>query len=199
MVKHHKIAVSKQLCAIALLLASFTPDFAKAFLHQHTSSSSRHFTFEKLSPLFVSTAGKGFAPTTGGSKPTSPKEQPITISSPTEDEGEVDQLKAMTMKMDVPELKTRLIELIPRMKGSRDEFRQVEAYVNALEDKFTPPQTLGFLNLAMAGDWQFLFTTNQLGMPSPKLRLTSLVQRVEPQQHDGLIKNIVSSDCYTLF
>jgi hypothetical protein len=42
------------------------------------------------------------------------------------------------------------------MTGKDEEYRAVEAYVNLLEDKYTPVQTIDFLNLAMAGDWQLV-------------------------------------------
>ena len=92
------------------------------------------------------------------------------------------------------EVKELLLELVPRMTGTPEEFRKVEEYVNALEEKFMPPQTLGFLNLAMAGDWQFLFTTNQLGRPSPLLRLTELVQNVSIDGLKGKLSTTASWD-----
>lgn len=54
------------------------------------------------------------------------------------------------------EAKRRLIDLIPRMTGKDEEYRAVEAYVNLLEDKYSPVQTIDFLNLAMSGDWQLV-------------------------------------------
>lgn len=99
------------------------------------------------------------------------------------------------MDWKVYEVKEALLDLIPRMTGTEEEFRKVESYINALEDKFLPPQTLGFLNLAMAGDWQFLFTSNQLGRPSPLLRLTELVQTVGVQ---GLKGKLVNSATWAL-
>lgn len=99
------------------------------------------------------------------------------------------------MDWKVYEVKEALLELIPRMTGTEEEFRKVESYINALEDKFLPPQTLGFLNMAMAGDWQFLFTSNQLGRPSSLLRLTELVQTVGVQ---GLKGKLVNSATWAL-
>jgi hypothetical protein len=93
------------------------------------------------------------------------------------------------MDMKTDEVKRLLLELLPSMTGTPEEFRLVETYVNALEEKYVPPQTLDFLNLAMAGEWQFLFTTNQLGRPSPLLRLTELVQKVEVNGFNGLVVN----------
>ncbi len=90
------------------------------------------------------------------------------------------------------EIKVLLLDLLPRMKGTKEEFRLVEAYVNALEDSYVPPQTLDFLNLAMSGEWQFLFTTNQLKRPSLSLRLTELTQKLESNGLKGKIINQAS-------
>jgi len=135
-----------------------------------------------LSPLHQITlcstaAGKGFAK--------------IEDKQQQKEEEKAEILKQETMALSVPELKSRLIELIPKMTGTNMEFRLVEAYVNALEDKFIPPQTLGFLNLAISGDWQFLFTTNQIGNPSKSLRLTELIQTVETDEFGGQVSNKV--------
>lgn len=87
------------------------------------------------------------------------------------------------------EIKKLLIDLLPRMRGTTEEFRLVETYVNTLEERFVAPQTLDFLNLAMMGEWQFLFTTNQLKRPSPSLRLTELTQTLETDGLRGIISN----------
>ncbi len=93
------------------------------------------------------------------------------------------------MDMRPEEVKHLLLDLLPRMTGTSEEFRLIEQYVNALEDKFDAPQTLDFLNLLIAGEWQFLFTTNQLGRPSPLLRLTELLQRIEVKGLKGSLVN----------
>lgn len=88
------------------------------------------------------------------------------------------------------EAKRSLIELIPRMTGKEEEYRAVESYVNLLENAFFAPQTLDFLNLAMTGDWQLLFSTNLMGAPSRNLRLRELVQSIEPDGFKGSIRNV---------
>lgn len=107
--------------------------------------------------------------------------------------GKVDEKKEKELKdpmeMKPDEIKKLLIDLLPRMTGTAEEFKLVEEYVNALEDKFVPAQTLDFLNLAMNGEWQFLFTTNQLGRPSPILRLTELVQKIKVNGLEGSLVN----------
>jgi hypothetical protein len=60
--------------------------------------------------------------------------------------------------LSMMQVKTKLLDLLPKMMGTPDDFKLVETYVNALEDKYAPPQTLDFLNLAMGGDWQLVRT-----------------------------------------
>lgn len=125
-----------------------------------------------------SASGQGFAPA---------KQTVQKVKTP-------EELKLEAMALTPIQLKANLLDVIPKMMGTPDEFRLVESYVNALEDKFVPPQTLGFLNMAMVGDWQFLFTTNQIGRPSPHLRLTELVQRIECENFDGKLTNEATWD-----
>ena len=58
--------------------------------------------------------------------------------------------------LSAADAKRALIELIPRMTGKDEEYRAVESYVNFLEDKYVPVQTIDFLNLAMTGEWQLV-------------------------------------------
>lgn len=93
------------------------------------------------------------------------------------------------------EIKRRLLELVPRMRGSEDDYRQVEAYVNTLEERFEPVQTLQFFNMATAGEWQLLFSTNLSGMPKPQtFRLRELFQKVEADNFNGTICNEATWD-----
>lgn len=93
------------------------------------------------------------------------------------------------------EIKEELLDLLPRMTGQEEEFRQVERLVNALEEKYMPAQTLGFLNLAMAGEWQLLFSTNLAGGGNPaRFRLRELFQRIETNNLEGTITNQVLWD-----
>lgn len=88
------------------------------------------------------------------------------------------------------EIKLELLDLLPRMTGEQDEFRQVESLVNSLEEKYMPAQTLGFLNLAMAGEWQLLFSTNLASGRNPaQFRLRELFQRIETNNLEGNITN----------
>jgi len=92
------------------------------------------------------------------------------------------------------EIKGRLIDLLPRMTGKAEEFQDIESYVNALEDKYVPVQTLGFLNMAMEGDWQLLFSTNRLGVPNTKLRLRELKQCIATDDLKGAVTNVARWD-----
>lgn len=126
--------------------------------------------------------------------------------------------------LSVADAKKQLIDLIPRMTGKDEEYRAVEAYVNLLEDKYSPVQTIDFLNLAIAGDWQLvsqyfrmivtlvtrnisvthiafcslkhrkLFSTNLIGSSSRKLRLRELVQRIESTGFSGSLTNVAQWD-----
>lgn len=87
-------------------------------------------------------------------------------------------------------IKDELLDLLPRMMGNEEEFRTVEKLVNGLEAKHTPPQTLGFLNMAVAGEWQLLFSTNLASGGNPaQFRLRELIQRIEPNNLKGTITN----------
>lgn len=90
--------------------------------------------------------------------------------------------------------KSALIELVPRMTGTEDEYRLVEGYINLLEDRYIPIQTLDFLNLAMSGEWQLLFSTNLMARPNKRLRLRELVQQIETNGLDGKLTNIARWD-----
>lgn len=92
------------------------------------------------------------------------------------------------------EIKEKLLDLLPRMMGTAEEFRCVEAYVNELEGRYTPVQTIDFLNLAMAGDWQLLFSTNLAGGPRPDFRLREMYQRIETDSFTGKVENQVLWD-----
>jgi hypothetical protein len=96
--------------------------------------------------------------------------------------------------LDTMEIKRLLLELLPRMTGTPQDLVSVESYVNTLEDRYTPVQTLDFLNLAMAGEWQLLFSTNLSGGPKPHFRLREMFQRVEATSLEGAIANQATWD-----
>jgi hypothetical protein len=96
--------------------------------------------------------------------------------------------------LDTMEVKRRLLDLLPRMMGTQDEFRQVEAYVNTLEERYQSIQTLDFLNLALNGEWQLLFSTNLSGGPKPFFRLRELCQNINTDNLKGSIVNVATWD-----
>ncbi|KAL9180172.1 hypothetical protein ACHAXT_008142 [Thalassiosira profunda] len=125
-------------------------------------------------------AAEGFAPAV--------KERPPTEQANNkEGESSIDALSA-------DEAKRALVDLIPRMTGDDEEYRLVESYINLLEEQYTPVQTLDFLNLAMAGEWQLLFSTNLMGRPSRKLRLRELVQNIKAEGFNGTLTNLAQWD-----
>mmetsp|Transcript_8276 Transcript_8276/g.17143 ORF Transcript_8276/g.17143 Transcript_8276/m.17143 type:complete len:334 (+) Transcript_8276:126-1127(+) len=95
---------------------------------------------------------------------------------------------------DTMAIKSRLLDLLPRMTGTPEEYRTVESYVNTLEDRYVPVQTLDFLNLAMSGEWQLLFSTNIAGPPRSNFRLRELYQKVESNGLNGTIVNEAAWD-----
>mmetsp|Transcript_32732 Transcript_32732/g.72178 ORF Transcript_32732/g.72178 Transcript_32732/m.72178 type:complete len:330 (-) Transcript_32732:648-1637(-) len=120
-------------------------------------------------------------------------------SSSSSDQQQSQQLESSNIPKELQEMsaqtvKELLVDLLPRMTGKADEFHKVENYINALEDKYEPVQTLQFLNMAMGGEWQLLFSTNRLGVPNTRLRLRELVQRVEPKANDGAVINVARWD-----
>jgi hypothetical protein len=130
-----------------------------------------------------SSASRRFG-STDGSSSVAPKGFGKSKSNTVErDQQKNDQLSSMTVK-------DRLVDLLPRMTGQEEEFRTVESYVNTLEDGYQAAQTLDFLNFAMQGEWQLLFSTNLPGTPNPtKFRLRELIQRVECNQLVGMVTN----------
>ena len=127
-------------------------------------------------------ATEGFAPV---------QERPTTTTTDdAKSKKEID-----TNNLSVDEVKSRLVDLIPRMTGNEEEYRAVESYVNLLEEKYSPVQTIDFLNLAMMGEWQLLFSTNLKGSsPSRKLRLREMVQKIEPNKFNGTVINMAQWD-----
>jgi hypothetical protein len=116
-------------------------------------------------------------------------EDSSTIDDETDDDMLVDLSTLNTM-----EIKQRLLDLVPRMMGTDEDFRKVEAYVNMLEERYTPVQTLQFFNMATEGEWQLLFSTNLSGGPRPSFRLRELFQKVEADNFNGTMWNQATWD-----
>jgi hypothetical protein len=109
-------------------------------------------------------------------------------------EEEKTEAQASASRLSIFEIKDNLLDLLPRMTGTEEEFREVELSVNTLESKYVPPQTLDFLNLAMGGEWQLLFSTNLRGGPRPFFRLKEMFQKVNPTGLKGSVVNVVRWD-----
>jgi len=165
-------------CAEAFIVSQPIREISSYSNSRHNEATALHSDVTSSSPLTSSSSEEIDHP------------NPITITTPSNNNDNEDPL----LGKDIQELKSLLVELLSTMtEGSPQEFELVERYVNAIEQKFEPPQTLDFLNMIMGGnDWQFLFTTNQLGRPSPKLRLTGLVQNVRTNGFDGEVENQAS-------
>lgn len=168
--------------AIALLLAALSGSNVDAF-----ASSRQHQHHCSLAPttatvLAAAAAAEGF-----GAVKEPPTQKKVETNS---NENQVVSIADMSPE----DAKSALIELIPRMTGSDEENRSVESYVNLLEDKYSSIQTIDFLNLAMSGDWQLLFSTNLMGRPNRKLRLTELVQKIEADGFNGTLTNLATWD-----
>lgn len=157
--------------ALALLLLSSWQQRADAF------TSVQRATVLSATTSSTSLAAEGFGPSA------------VVEERPTKDDKEV-----IDTNLTAEEAKQALIDLIPRMTGKEEEYRAVESYVNLLEEKYSPVQTIGFLNLAMAGEWQLLFSTNLTGKPNRKLRLRELVQKIEADGFGGSLTNSAQYD-----
>lgn len=97
--------------------------------------------------------------------------------------------------LDTLEVKDKLLDLLPRMTGTQEEFRQVELLVNLLEERFSPVQTLEFFNMATSGEWQLLFSTNISSRSKQNFRLREMCQRVESNSAaslEGIMSNEVT-------
>lgn len=118
----------------------------------------------------------------------------IPLSAAGQGFGAVEE-KPVVKKRSIMDLKNELLDLLPRMTGTNEEFRTVEQLVNELEDRYQPAQTLDFLNLAMQGEWQLLFSTNLSGTPNPQLfRMRELYQRIECRGRQGMLTNFCTWD-----
>lgn len=169
--------------AIALLLLLCGGiDLADSFCSPPLTSSS----LRSSTRLAVQAAQGGFAPV---------KEKPVENQSDgagTSTDGESSS-SSSSIDPDVmspQEVKSALVDLIPRLTGDPEEYRAIESYVNALEGGYAPVQTIGFLNLAVGGEWRLLFSTNLMS-PSRTLRLLDLSQTITPDGFNGTVANEV--------
>ena len=137
------ISAYKATVTAVILVLSITCEstaFIKSPLSRSASRFSDAFIANKNlidSSLYMST-----------SIPTQPFETSSTSNS--------NDLEAELNALPVQELKSRLLNLVPRMTGKKEETEEVSALVNCLESKYEPVLTLDFFNMAMAGEWQLV-------------------------------------------
>lgn len=97
--------------------------------------------------------------------------------------------------VDVPEVTASLIRELGSMNLDHDH---VDVLVGQLERAYTPIHTIGFLNLGMAGEWDFRYTTSSLPGHDPRrLRLRRVAQRVAPGEEKvqrGNLTNTITWD-----
>jgi len=160
------------------------------------SRSSSSWTTTSLGASAQSAASfKGFG---GGGSAVAEKEPPAAVTSEETKTGSDNDDKTEYDFSHLPsaELKSRLLDLVPRMTGTnRDEIRTVEGLVNALEQKYEPVQTLQFLNLVLQGEWQLIFSTNLSSSSNPaKFRLRELTQTIKCDGLEGRVSNLATWD-----
>jgi len=113
---------------------------------------------------------------------------PQEFTSPVKPEEQSKDESSSIVKSQI--LKEKVMNLLPRMK-TEDEALSLENYINAMESDFVPLQTLGFMNLAIGGEWRLLFSTKLRGGPRPNFRITEMAQILEPSGLAGTIINKV--------
>ena len=168
---------------VALLLACTLCATTAFMVHNNNPNSQR------TTKLFVETQGKGF-----GVLDTPVEDSIVDEEMDQVEEEDDDLLEAQVKGMDTANVKSLLLDLLPSMMGTPEDFKKVETYVNTLEDRYTPMQTLSFLNMAMAGEWQLLFSTNLASGPRPNFRLRELIQRIDTKALEGNVTNIATWD-----
>lgn len=93
----------------------------------------------------------------------------------------------------VENMKESLLDKIFRLQTA-DEHEEVQGIMHKLERTYTPIQTIGFLNLGIAAEWRFLYSTATTRF-EPRLRLGQIKQTIsvdsqKPQQ--GNLTNTIT-------
>jgi len=115
------------------------------------------------------------------------------------DNEEQDTASSENISITAEEAKQNLLKMIPQMTGTDDEYKLIQSYVNLLEEQYSPIQTIDFLNLAIIGEWQLLFSTNVMPIPRKNLRLRELIQNIQPNEEErrnGTVINTATWDYY---
>lgn len=91
--------------------------------------------------------------------------------------------------------KHELLQIIPKMTGKDPaQNLRVETLINYLESQYQQCHTIDFFNLAVGGEWQFVFSTNLKNGISRDLRLTSFKQVIEGEGYQGKVTTIAGFD-----
>jgi len=129
-------------------------------------------------------------------------ERDVTIAMHNDNESQEDDKSSSDdniISITAEEAKQQLLNLIPKMTGTEEEYSLIQSYVNLLEEQYSPIQTIDFLNLAIMGEWQLLFSTNVMPIPRKNLRLRELIQNIqanEEERRNGTVVNSATWDYY---
>jgi len=186
--KHHAIVF---LIILVAWIGRNHDIITEAFAPTPISRSVEHIRHRNVAYL-ISTSSIALEAAASTTEATSVEGGPAVEERPNAQVGD-DTISNISISTD--EAKEQLLQLIPRMTGTDEEYREVESYINLLEEKYAPVQTIDFLNLAMMGEWQLLFSTNLLGSGfSRRLRLREMVQKIETNGFNGTLINMATWD-----
>jgi len=185
----------QQHCIIAILILlvvlSRNNDVAEGFIAPPSSIKYPH----QCSLVEVSSSS---TPSDGGSVLI---DRGDTTAIPNDNEPQEDYKSSddNIISISAEEAKQNLLKMIPQMTGTEEEYKLIQSYVNLLEEQYSPIQTIDFLNLAIMGEWQLLFSTNVMPAPRKQLRLRELIQNIQPNEEErrnGTVVNSAKWDYY---
>lgn len=166
-------------------------------VHQNTKVATGSLTSrggDGISPPALLLSGTATAKTSFVS--TSIKSSPVA-EAPLDSIAHVSSNTDMT-KMPLLEVKKRLVELVSKINAvpaSAEDLQLLQDYINVMEDRYEPAQTLDFLNLAMGGTWQMVFSTSSMNRNNENnFRLRDMDQKLETNELQGFITNTVQWD-----
>ena len=183
----------RQYCVIAILillvLLSRNNDVAEGFI---TPPSSIQYPHQHCSVVVLSSSSTPLDVIERDDKTAIPND-----NEPQEDDTSSDDNNIISITAE--EAKQNLLKMIPQMTGTEEEYSLIQSYVNLLEEQYSPIQTIDFLNLAIMGEWQLLFSTNVMPIPRKNLRLRELIQNIQPNEEErrnGTVVNTATWDYY---
>jgi hypothetical protein len=123
------------------------------------------------------------------------------LSSPWREEPLVDPRKEEIMSKSISkstqDLKIQLLDTVVAMAQlNPTHFKfTVETSINLLEEKYVSPLTLDFLNMILAGEWVFLFSTNYpQSRIHRQMRIQEISSTVQTQDLKGHVLHRVRLD-----